>query len=78
MIFDWQYLFDALKKQGLTAILLGAYIWVQQRDIDKMREEQIKENEEMKAIFRSREENFERRLLDCENARIEELKQLRK
>lgn len=78
MIFDWQYLFDALKKQGLTAILLGAYIWVQQRDINKMREEQVKENEELKTIFKTQVENLERRLLDCENSRIEELKQLRK
>jgi K+ transporter len=73
MIFDWQFLFDSLKKQGLIAILLGAVIYLQYNAYERLKEELKTEQKEMRVRLEKQIENLEIKLLNCEKARIEEL-----
>jgi K+ transporter len=73
MIFDWQFLFDSLKKQGLIAILLGAVIYLQYNAYERLKDELKAEQKEMKLKLEKQIENLEIKLLNCEKSRIEEL-----
>jgi hypothetical protein len=73
MIFDWQFLFDSLKKQGLIAILLGAVIYLQYNAYDRLKDELKLEQKEMRIKLEKQIENLEIKLLNCEKSRIEEL-----
>jgi hypothetical protein len=78
MIFDWQYLFDALKKQGLIAILLGAVIYLQYNAYERLKEELKTEQKEMRLRLEKQIEDLEVKLLNCEKSRIEELLRIKK
>ena len=78
MIFDWQFLFDSLKKQGLIAILLGAVIYLQYNAYERLKEELKTEQKEMRVRLEKQIENLEIKLLNCEKARIEELLRIKK
>jgi hypothetical protein len=73
MIFDWQFLFDSLKKQGLIAILLGAVIYLQYNAYERLKDEFKLEQKEMRLKLEKQIENLEIKLLNCEKSRIEEL-----
>jgi hypothetical protein len=73
MIFDWQFLFDSLKKQGLIAILLGAVIYLQYNAYERLKDEFKLEQKEMRIKLEKQIENLEIKLLNCEKSRIEEL-----
>jgi hypothetical protein len=73
MIFDWQFLFDSLKKQGLIAILLGAVIYLQYNAYERLKDELKLEQKEMRIKLEKQIENLEIKLLNCEKSRIEEL-----
>lgn len=75
MIFDWQFLFDSLKKQGLIAILLGAIIYLQYRAYEDLKKDLKKEQTEMKIRLEKQISDLETKLLDCERSRIEILKE---
>jgi hypothetical protein len=73
MIFDWQFLFDSLKKQGLIAILLGAVIYLQYNAYERLKDELKLEQKEMRLKLEKQIEDLEIKLLNCEKSRIEEL-----
>jgi len=73
MIFDWQFLFDSLKKQGLIAILLGAVIYLQYNAYERLKDELKAEQKEMRLKLEKQIEDLEIKLLNCEKSRIEEL-----
>jgi hypothetical protein len=73
MIFDWQFLFDSLKKQGLIAILLGAVIYLQYNAYERLKDELKLEQKEMRLKLEKQIEDLELKLLNCEKSRIEEL-----
>jgi hypothetical protein len=73
MIFDWQFLFDSLKKQGLIAILLGAVIYLQYNAYERLKDELKLEQKEMRIKLEKQIEDLEIKLLNCEKSRIEEL-----
>jgi K+ transporter len=73
MIFDWQFLFDSLKKQGLIAILLGAVIYLQYNAYERLKDELKLEQKEMRIKLEKQIEDLELKLLNCEKSRIEEL-----
>ena len=66
MIFDWQFLFDSLKKQGLIAILLGAVIYLQYNAYERLKDELKTEQKEMRLRLEKQIENLEIKLLNCE------------
>ncbi len=78
MIFDWQFLFDSLKKQGLIAILLGAVIYLQYNAYERLKEELKTEQKEMRLRLEKQIEDLEVKLLNCEKSRIEELLRIKK
>jgi hypothetical protein len=73
MIIDWQFIFDSLKKQGLTAILLGAIIYLQYNAYERLKEDLKAEQKEMKMKLEKQIEDLEIKLLNCEKSRFEEL-----
>lgn len=73
MIFDWQYIFDSLKKHGLIAVFMGAIIYIQYRSYEELKEELKLEQKEMKLKLEKQITDLEIKLLDCQNQRFEEL-----
>lgn len=73
MIFDWQYLFDSVKKHGLVAVFMGAIIYIQYRSYEDLKVEFKSEQKEMKIKLEKQITDLEIKLLDCQNQRFEEL-----
>ena len=73
MIFDWQYIFDSVKKHGLVAVFMGAIIYVQYRSYEELKVELKAEQKEMKLKLEKQITDLEIKLLDCQNQRFEEL-----
>jgi hypothetical protein len=73
MIFDWQYLFDSVKKHGLVAVFMGAIIYIQYRSYEELKVELKAEQKEMKTKLEKQIQDLEIKLLDCQNQRFLEL-----
>jgi hypothetical protein len=78
MIFDWQYIFDSLKKHGLVAVFMGAIIYVQYRSYEDLKRDFKAEQKEMKVKLEKQITDLEIKLLDCQNQRFQELLRNRK
>jgi hypothetical protein len=73
MIFDWQYLFDSVKKHGLVAVFMGAIIYIQYRSYEDLKVEFKAEQKEMRTKLEKQIQDLEIKLLDCQNQRFLEL-----
>lgn len=85
MIFDWQYIFDALKKQGLYAVFMGAIIYIQYNENENERTKSENEKKELMQEIKENKLSMEKRIadleikfLDCQNQRFQELLRNRK
>ena len=76
----FSYIFESLKKHGLIAVFLGAIIYIQYRqneseNIERTQEkkELMQEIKENKMSMEIRVSDLEKKLLDCQNQRFQEL-----
>ncbi len=72
-MFDWTYIFESLKKQGLYAVFMGAIIYLQYRNFEELKLELKLEQKEMKSKLENSIKDLEIKLLDCQNQRFEDL-----
>jgi hypothetical protein len=81
---DFNSVYEALKKQGLFAMFLGLIIFVQYKnnedtkannlkELTEMRQENKEQQAQIKKQFEDRISDLEQRLLDCEKQRNEEI-----